>query len=429
MASKATCATIKKKSSTLIKDDVDDVDDENTIIHYSINHPKYTVQIKQGLSTMRKNWDDLPSTNGKVDASVDLSVTLMPITKETYYCPNASCDKLMLQTSNQAHYCVKCCMVFHLCPVCVLAPTWLKLVRFGSEFAKDTWKEGKYKPKSTALTGPYIDPYTQFDWACHQCRGRFESTDRYPCRQVLWKTGVLCEQCETPNMSGSNQEGYTCASEKCKIMNKGKIPLYKFDTDEKGAFIGKEAKRLAWKNSCEDYKTKRLAATASASEVKVKEPTPKDRKRKDINNELFTTCKKVRYASLDYKSLLQKMRDEGQVPITLSETKDELCFACPKDNEKLHHHEEGYLCYKCHSIYHGCDTCNTCNAVEWTSLTGWQKQESCLPPKYQVVLTPMKLPPYVPERDPKSGKTHIDDSTIFHWFCPMCQSTSTTRCD
>ena len=211
---------IATKKSKLSKDNhnIDDIDD-NTIMLYSIDDPRYTVQIKHGYKWA--HWNDLPATGGQVDASIDLSVNLEQVPRQgsQYYCPNVSCDA-RLQPSNQALYCPKCCMVFQSCPVCSTENVWLKLIHYGRPGVSDKIELFKaYVPESTLLTGPYIDEYTHFHWACNKCRGRFTTTGDKPCQQVLWKTGVKCERCNICNMSGTNEEGYTCESDQCKNMD------------------------------------------------------------------------------------------------------------------------------------------------------------------------------------------------------------------
>ena len=152
-----------------------------------------------------------------------------------------------------------------------------------------------------------------------------------------------------------------------------------------------------------------------------------NRKRKDYNNELFENCKKLRRESSEYKNLIQKMKDDGQLPIVHVETtlSKNPKFLCPKDGGELNSNEEGHVCYKCCAIFHQCFTCLTHDdqsSVEWSILTGWQKTRHCKPPRYEVVLTDIFLPPHVPKRNSKTGKAYIDDSTIFHWLCPMCQT-------
>jgi hypothetical protein len=112
------------------------------------------------------------------------------------------------------------------------------------------------------------------------------------------------------------------------------------------------------------------------------------------------------------------------IPITI-----EGALCCPACNSQIDNfYDPGFICRNCMQVYN-----YTCQEEEWMILTGWQKFQNWSEDKPdEQILTPVVTLPYIPEEDIEEyerGSKYIDDSTIFHWACPVCRNVSQSGCD
>lgn len=434
-------------------------------IHYNFDDPRYSVQ--QKTSKKFKTWNLLPIVNGLVDLSMDLHLDPDQIpssnhNQNQYKCPK---DGSILLNSFQGMSCPQndCASIFQKCPICP-TDTWMKLINYNSHGHCD-YSDSKrnnhgsiiFIPSSTPNFGRYIDRYVEFDWACNGCRGRFHTSDSQGLQEILWKTNVLCESCGQRNMSGSNEEGYICSSEKC-----GGDYVYKFQTDVNGHYMSTKGFKNYRKDLIANRKNKKNEQTEQKGQ-KEKTPnlilelmtrTPRFQlnyqaptlKRKDINNDIFCNSKQVQVKIGDIKHPIMVNKIFGQ----------DLKFNCTCTigigfGKEIECGEEGFVCPDCWKIYNICDTCSygrfekysQKTRINWMTFKGWQmidkdkldedenehehEEDSSDEDLDESILTQVQLPPYIPLG--KGKDKYMDDSSIFHWLCENCGECTTTHCD